>query len=200
MSTEAGTGAPADGGQQGNEAAKSAGSTDTAGTGTGTANTTATDDWDADDWKAFAKEVGLSPQKVKERLGHARTWEQRARENKGAANQATTLQQQVEEMQRSLAERDERDVKRAGQLALTRVRSGLAESGIKADDVQELLDELDPKRLLKDGEPDDKAIGRIVGALRKAAGRPTPDPDQGKSGGKQPSDMNALIRRSVGIG
>lgn len=199
MSTEAGTGAPADGGQQGTDNGGAA----SGGTGTGTVtapSTQSTDDWSAADWKGFAEESGLSVAEVKRRLEHSRTWEQRAKENKGAADQAKTLQEQLDEVQRSLSERDERDVKRAGQLALTQVQSALAEAGIKADDVQELLDELDPKRLLKDGEPDDKAIGRIVGALRKAAGRPTPDPDQGKSGGKGPSDMNALIRRSVGIG
>lgn len=196
MSTEAGTGAPADGGQQGTDSDGTANST---GTGTVTApGTQATDDWSADDWKDFAKESGLSVTEVKRRLEHARTWEQRAKENKGAADERTSLQQTVEEMQRSLAERDERDAKRAGQLALTQVRSSLAEAGIRTDDVQELLDELDPKRLLKDGEPDDKAISRIVGALRKAAGRATPDPDQGKSGGKGPADMNTWIREFAG--
>lgn len=196
MSTEAGTGAPTDGGQQGSETTGTA-----SGTGTGTVTapgTQNTGDWSAQDWKDFAEESGLSVAEVKKRLEHSRTWEQRAKDNKTAADQAKTLQEQLDEMQRSLAERDERDAKRAGQIALTRVRSALAESGIKADDVQELLNELDPKRLLKDGEPDDKAIDRIVGALRKAAGRATPDPDQGKAGGKQPNDMNAWIRQFAG--
>jgi len=201
MSTDAGTGAPADGGQAGTDTTTSTtGGSGAAGTGTGTTTATTTDDWGAADWKAFAAESGLSVSKLKEKLEHARTWEQRAKDNKGAADQAKTLQQQVEEMQQEQAARDARDAKRAERLAMADVRAGLVEVGIKTDDVKELLDELDPTRLLKDGEPDDKAVARIVGALRKAAGRATADPDQGKSGGKGPADMNALIRRGVGLG
>lgn len=199
MSNDDGSGT-SDGGQQEPENTSGTGTT---GTGTGTANTgtQAADDFDADVWRSFAKEVGLTPAKIQERLGHARTWEQRARENKGAADQVPTLQQQLDAMKSVLAERDVRDVERNGKLALTQVRSGLAEAGIKVDDVKELLDEIEPTRLLKNGEPDDKSIERIVGALRKAAGRPTADPDQGKgAGSKAPADMNSLIRSAAGRG
>jgi hypothetical protein len=202
MSSDAGTGAPADGGQAGTDTTTST-ATDGSGaavTGTGTTTTTTTDDWGSAEWKAFAAETGLSVTELKKKLDHSRTWEQRAKENKGAADQAKTLQEQVEELKQEQAARDERDAKRAERLALADVRSGLADAGIKADDVKELLDEIDPKRLLKDGDPDEKAIARIVGALRKAAGRPTPDPDQGKTGSRTPSDMNALIRRAAGVG
>lgn len=196
MSTDAGTGASTDGSQAGTDTTSTM--TDragAAGTGTGTTTTTSTDDWDADDWKAFAKEVGLSPAKVKERLGHARTWEQRARENKTGADQAATLQQQVEEMRQQQAERNERDIKRAENLAVSHVRSGLAEAGIKADDVKDLLAEIDPRRLLKDGDPDDKAVARIVRALTRAAGRPTPDHDQGQGGTGAPTSMAGFMQQ-----
>ena len=191
MSTEPGIGAPASGGQQ---------EVPTQGAGTAPGTQAAADDWAADDWKAFAAESGLSVSKLKERLEHARTWEQRAKDNKGAADQAKTLQQQVEDLRQEQATRDERDGKRAERLALADVRAGLSDAGIKTDDVKDLLGEIDPRRLIKDGEPDDKAVARLVSALAKAAGRATADPDQGKTGGKPPSDMNALIRRSVGIG
>jgi hypothetical protein len=194
MSNDAGTSAP-EGGQ------------DTAGAGGGQAAATATApdtsaaaDWNADDWRAFADEVGLSPGEVKKRLGHARTWEDRAKANKGAVEQAQTLQQQLEQLRFDLADRDQRDIERAGRLAMTQVRSALAEAGIKPDDVKDLLDEFDPLRLLKDGEPNDEAIGRIVGALRRTAGRPSADPDQGQRGDGAPQDMNALIRRAAGRG
>lgn len=171
-----------------------------AGAATATADTSQAADWNADDWKAFADEVGLSPADVRKKLGHARTWEDRAKANKGAVEEKATLQQQLEKLRSDLADRDQRDIERAGRLAMSQVRSGLAEAGIKADDVKDLLDEFDPTRLLKDGEPNDEAIGRIVGALRRTAGRPSPDPDQGKRGDSAPNDMNALIRRAAGRG
>lgn len=195
--SESGTGAPAEGeGQQGTTSSTDAGG---AATGTGAASTS-TDDWGAAEWKALADEVGMSPAEIKRKLGHARTWEKRATDNVEAAKQLPTLQQQLDEMKQTLAERDVRDVERAGKLAVTQVRSALSDAGIKADDVAELLDEIEPSRLLKDGEPDQKAITRVVGALRKAAGRPTPDHDQGKRGGTTPNDMNSLFRQMAGRG
>lgn len=155
--------------------------------------------FDSTAWQALAEETGLTPTQIKTRLGHARTWEQRAKDNKGAAEQLPTLQQQLDQMQKALADRDVRDVERAGRLAMSQVRAGLADAGIKADDVKELLNEFDPTRLLAEGEPDDEAIARFVSSLSRIAGRPTPDRDQGKTGGEVPADMNALIRRAAGI-
>lgn len=197
--SESGTGAPAEGGQQGTTTDTGTGGAATETGAAGTASTS-TDDWGAAEWKALADEVGMSPAEIKTKLGHARTWEKRATDNVEAAKQLPTLQQQLDEMKQTLADRDVRDVERAGKLAVTQVRSALSDAGIKADDVKDLLAEIDPSRLLKDGEPDQKAIERIVGALRKAAGRPTPDQDQGRRSSTAPTDMNALIRRSVGIG
>ena len=197
--SESGTGASTDGGQQGPATDTGTGGAATE-TAAASASSTSPDDWGAAEWKALADEVGMSPAEIKKKLGHARTWEKRATDNVEAAKQLPTLQQQLDEMKQTLAARDVRDIERAGKLAVTQVRSALSDAGIKADDVKELLDEIDPSRLLKDGEPDEKAIERIVGALRKAAGRPTPDHDQGKRSSTAPTDMNALIRRAAGVG
>lgn len=197
MSNDGGAGTSGDG-QQGTQAGTGdngagAGAGATTAT-TSTTNSTSTDDWGAADWKALADELGLKPAEVKEKLGHARTWEQRAKDNKGAADQLPTLQQQLDEMKKALAERDVRDTERAGRLAMSQLQAGLAKAGIEPDDVKDVLGELDPTRLLKDGEPNPEAISRIVGGLSKAAGRPTADQDQGKKSGAAPKSMGALMR------
>jgi hypothetical protein len=170
-------------------------------------NGTGTDGFDTTAWADLAKEFG-TPDKLRERLGHARVWEQRAKDNYESAQQASTLQQQLaeirqqqaqqnDEFQQQLAKRDERDIERAGNTAHAQLRAALAEHGIKVDDIdKELLP--DPVRLLKKGEPDDEAITKFAGALAKVAGRPTPDPDQGQRSDDTPTDMNALIRRAAG--
>lgn len=196
MSTDAGAGTSGDGGQQGSTTTTDAGK-GTTGTGTGTPATATTDDWGAAEWKALADEVGMSPAEVKKKLGHARTWEKRANDNVDAAKQLPTLQQQLDQMKQELSERDVRDVERNGRLAMTQVRSALAEAGVRADDVKDLLAEIAPERLLKDGEPNDEAINRVVGALCRTAGRPTADPDQGRGGTSGPSDMNTLFRQKL---
>lgn len=170
--------------------------------GTSTGARTATSDRSADNgfdpeqWEALAKEIGLTPDKVREKLGHARKWEDRAKANREAADQVPQLQQQLDELRKAMADRDLKDLERAGHLAVTQVRSALAESGIRPADVEELLDVIEPTRLLKDGDPSEEAINRVVNALRKAAGRPAPDPDQGRKGGRV-TDMNELFRRAV---
>lgn len=193
MSDDAGAGAPENGGQGTDTTAQGG-----AGAGTATVDTSKADGWDADDWKAFATEVGLSPAEVKKKLGHARTWEDRATKNVDAAKKLPTVEQQLEQLKQQMSERDARDVDRAGRMAMTQIRSGLAEAGLRADDVKDLLAEIDPKRLLKDGDPDDEAINRVVGALCRTAGRPTADPDQGRGdGGTAGTDMNSLFRSKL---
>lgn len=196
MSTDSGAGASGNGDQQGTTTTTDAGK-GTAGTGTGTAITTTTDEWGADDWKAFAAEVGLTPTEVRKKLGHARTWEKRPTDNHEAAKQLPTLQQQLDQLRQEMSERDVRDVERSGRMAMTQVSSALAEAGVRADDVKDLLAEIDPARLLKDGEPNDEAINRVVGALCRTAGRPTADPDQGRGGDGGPTDMNTLFRQKL---
>lgn len=182
------------------ESGSSAATAQTTSTGSGSAGGGAsTDDWGADQWKAFAAEVGMTPDKVKERLGHARTWEQRAKDNATAAREKQSVEQQLAEIQQTLSERDARDVERNGRLALTQVRTKLAEAGIRGDDASGLLDMVSASALLADGEPDDKAITKLANSLTKIAGRAAPDADQGRKGGDSPPNMNDIIRRAAGI-
>lgn len=141
------------------------------------------------DWKAEAEKWRAL----------ARKHEGRARENAQAATKAKTVEQQVADLQRKLAERDTRDVERSGRLAMSRLDAQLAKAGIDRDDVDGLLKRIKGTDLLKDGEPDDSAIGELAESLKKIAGRATPDPDQGAKGGKAPLDMNQLIRRAAGV-
>ena len=194
MSSDAGAGTSDNGGQQSTTTTDAGKGTGGAGTATATATT---DDWGAADWKALADEVGMTPAEVKKKLGHARTWEKRATDNVEAAKQLPTLQQQLDQLKQEMSERDVRDVERSGRMAMTQVRSALAESGVRVDDVKDLLAEIDPARLLKDGEPNDEAINRVVGALCRTAGRPTADPDQGRGSTSSPSDMNTLFRQKL---
>jgi hypothetical protein len=173
--------------------AGAASETDTA---TGT-TTDSADGFDPAPWRGLAEETGLSPEQVKRRLEHARTWEARAKENKQAATQAQTLEQQVAELQQAMSARDAADAERATKLALTQVKAVLAERGIKAEDAAVLLEHVDPTRLLAGGDVDDKAVAKLAESLSKIAGRPTPDPDQGRTGNSPPASMNDLIRRAV---
>lgn len=200
MSDDAGTGAP-EGGQPTGDSGAPKGK---AGTATATAPTPTGSDsggFDAASWRALADEVGLTPEQLKKELGFARTWEKRAKENKGAADQLGTLQTQLDKLQQQLADKDVAEVERNGKFAIKEVRTQLAEAGVKPDQVTDLLAEIEPTRLLKDGQPNDEAIARVVSALRKVAGRPAPDPDQGKGAGKSggPASMNDLIRRAAGF-
>lgn len=172
-------------------------STGQSGGRSGAQQTSGAGEFDQDAWAALAAEFG-SPDKVRQALGHARTWEQRAKENHGRAQQAQTYEQQLADMQRQLTERDERDVQRAGKTALAQLKAELGQGGVKWDDVPEPL-RPEPVRLLKDGEPDETAISAYATALTKNAGRPAPDPDLGKrgSGGPAPKDMNQMFRDAV---
>lgn len=145
------------------------------------------------DLAAVAKELGLTPAQARRRLRNAGTWEQRAKDNYEGSQRAQTLEQQMEELRGQIADRDVRDVERNCRMAMTQVNAGIAESGIKPKDVADLLEHVDPMRLLKDGEPDDDAIAKVVKSISRAGGRSAPDNDQGQRGGK-PTDMNALLR------
>lgn len=199
MAEDGGTGAPAtgDGGQPpaSQPPAPPAGQGGPPPPADGGRNGTGGDGFDRGAWEAIASEYG-GPDKVRERLGHARTWEQRAKQNRDAAEQASGLQQQLDDFAAQMAQRDERDVERAGRAATALLKASISQHGIEPDDVAELLPE--PIRLLKNGDPDDEAIANYAGALAKVAGRPAPDHDQGRRSDQQPTDMNALIRRAAG--
>jgi hypothetical protein len=97
-----------------------------------------------------------------------------------------------------MADRDVTDMQRNGRLAVAQVQAKLAEAGLSAADMTGLFDLIDPVALLRDGEPDEAAINKLAKSLVRVAGRTT-DRDQGRRGGDGPVDMNALIRRSVGV-
>jgi len=147
-------------------------------------------------WDTIEKEFG-SPQDVRKALEHARRWEARAKQNVNAAQQVPTLQEQLAQLQQQLAERDERDSARAEKTALAQLRGALGERQVKWDDIDPILRPAG-KQLLSDGEPNDELIEKLADALAKNSGRPTPDPDQGRRGDGNPTDMNALIRRAAG--
>ncbi|MDT0302908.1 hypothetical protein [Streptomonospora wellingtoniae] len=187
---------------------ESAGAPETGAEGGETTTTTSTEapaqqresegGFDATPWQELAEETGLSPTQIRKRLEHARTWEQRAKDNKSAADEKQTLQQQVDELRDQMTQRDLADVERNGKLAMTQVESQLAERGIKPEDAKDLLSQIDPTRLLADGDVDTKAVKKLAESLTKVAGRATPDLDQGQRGGDGPTDMNNWIRRKSG--
>lgn len=152
----------------------------------------ATNGPDLSAWADLAREYG-DPTKVAEKLKHARTWEDRAKTNKDAADQLPTLQEQLTRLQQDLASRDERDAARTEKVALTKLEAALARHHVDFDDIDEVL-RPDPKRLVKDGEPNDEVIAAFAAALAKAHGRPTADPDQGRKGGEAPQSMGDLMR------
>jgi hypothetical protein len=141
------------------------------------------------DWKAEAEKWKTQ----------ARKHESRAKENADAAKAKKTVEQQLDELRGQLSERDKRETERNGRLALAQLNARLAEAGIKRDDVAGLLKRIKADDLLADGEPDEGAIAELTDSLVKITGRATPDPDQGRKGGKAPLDMNQLIRRAAGV-
>jgi hypothetical protein len=153
-------------------------------------------DTDDTDWKAEAEKRIAEVDKWK---NLARRHEDRAKQNAQAASKTKSVEQQLEELRGQLGERDKREQERNGRLALSQLNTRLAEAGIKRDDVAGLVKRISPVDLLADGEPNDEAIGELADTLIKIAGRATPDPDQGRKGGKAPLDMNQLIRRAAGV-
>ncbi|GEL19353.1 hypothetical protein [Pseudonocardia asaccharolytica] len=148
------------------------------------------------DWQA---KVAAAEREVEKWKSLARKHEGNAKANADAASKAKTVEQQLEELRAQLAERDEQDLVRNGRLAKAQVRTKLAEAGIRGDAAAGLLDLVDAAALLRDGEPDDKAIAKFADSLTKLTGQAVPDPDQGRRGGEAPADMNNLIRRAAGI-
>jgi hypothetical protein len=173
------------------------------GSGTGAAPP----EWDAaTEWRALADELGITPAQVKERLGHARTWEQRAKDNRQAATKAQTLEQQVEQMRKDAADRDARDLDRSMRSARSDLIAALVDPdgpGLARVDAIAAIEDIDPGRLLNEGEPDETKIAAVAARLAKVAGRPTPDRDQGAGNGEAgngPVNMSTWLRASSGRG
>jgi hypothetical protein len=155
------------------------------------------DDSDLEELRQVMAELRLRPEQIAGRLKAAKDWERKA---KHANAQSKGVDQQLADLREQLAERDAVDIERAGRLAMAQVRSGLATEGVKVEDVAAVLDLVDPaSTLLKNGDPDDAAIAKLVASLSKVSGQVRPDPDQGKRSGQAPVSMNDLIRRARGI-
>lgn len=149
---------------------------------------------DGVDWREAAEKAKAEAEKWR---SLSRKHEERARSNAEAASKAKTVEEQLAELNKKLADRDAADLTRSGRLAVTQVQANLASAGFKPDDVAGLLDLIDPSVLLTDGEPDKTAIDKLTKSLIKVGGRVTPDPDQGRRGGNV-TDMNSIIRRAAG--
>jgi hypothetical protein len=91
-------------------------------------------------------------------------------------NASKPLQEQLDAITKQLTDRQAADIERNGKLALSQVYSTLAESGLKKADVADMLEMFDPKRLLKDGEPDDELIAKFAKSLAKTATGSSPGP------------------------
>ncbi len=156
----------------------------------------ASDTGDQTDWKAQAEKAAADAEKWRTL---ARKHESRAKDNADAASKAQTVEEQLEGLRKVMADRDIADVKRNERLALAQVKTQVASAGFKPGDVADLFAAIDPSFLLTDGEPDEKSIEKLARSITKAAGRASPDPDQGRKGGDGPVDMNTLIRRAAGV-
>jgi hypothetical protein len=151
---------------------------------------------DGKNWEAEVQRLNKEAEKWR---SLARKHEGRAKENADAAAKAKSVEDQIAELRSQLAERDVADVERNGRMAMTQVHAALAEAGIKKVDAAGFLELVDPTTLLTDGQPDEKAIGKLAESVKKLAGRVTPDFDQGRKGGNAPPNMNDLIRRAAGV-
>lgn len=152
---------------------------------------------DSTDWKAKLAKAEADAEKWRTL---ARKHESRAKDNADAASKAKTVEEQLSELRKAMADRDVVDLQRNGRLALAQVKTRLAEAGLSRDDMSGVFDLIDPTTLLVDGEPDEKAIDKLAKSLTKVAGRTTPDRDQGQGRGSAgPVDMNTLIRRAAGV-
>jgi hypothetical protein len=151
---------------------------------------------DGKNWEAEVQRLNKEAEKWR---SLARKHEGRAKENADAAAKAKSVEDQIAELRSQLAERDVADVERNGRMAMTQIHAALAEAGIKKADAAGFLELVDPTTLLTDGQPDEKAIGKLAESVKKLAGRVTPDFDQGRKGGTAPPNMNDLIRRAAGV-
>lgn len=132
---------------------------------------------------------------ISERLGRSKQ-QHEADLAKARENASKPLQEQLDAVTKRLTAREAADVERNGKLALSQVYSQLAEDGIRKSDVEGLLKRFDAKSLLKDGEPDEAAIGEFAKELARTAGRIPPDPDQGQNGsGSSPQTMGDFMRQ-----
>lgn len=147
------------------------------------------------DWQAEAT-------KLREELTKARKWEERAKENRKAADELERQRQAaMTETERAVAEAEARGRTAATQdfgkrLATSEIRAAAGEAGA---DLTGVFDYLDLSRFVgEDGEPDSKAIKGFVDALPKRSVQPAPL-DLGQRGTPAATqDFNAVLRRAAG--
>jgi hypothetical protein len=168
----------------------------------GTGQNPPADAWaDADAWRDFATSSGLTVDAAKKAIEHAREWEKRSKANADAARSAQTLQQQLDAVTTTLAERDTADIERELRTARKSLRAELIELGIESADADDAIELVDLAKVLKDNVADDKLITATAKRLAKVAGRATPDRDQGQGGNGQQSQgaggMDAWVHQRV---
>lgn len=148
---------------------------------------------------AAAQRVTDLERQLEEWKGHARKHEDRAREMAGQLKGTKSDKERLAELEQAISSAQQDQLNERAFSALTQVQLRLAEAGIKSEDVAGLIELVDASALLKDGKPHGETIKKFADSLIKVAARATPDPDQGRSGGDGPADMNTLIRRAVGV-
>jgi hypothetical protein len=168
------------------------------------------DTFDAASWQAALKEAGLdSPEKLKELAGkagkadewkgHARTWEQRAKENAGKLQEGATDAEKA-----AAAARAEGEKAAATRLGVRLARAEwLSQAANLVADPADLVEEIRLGEFVKDdGEIDEAAIKKSVERwARLAPADGIANPARGpRGGGNSDRDMNALIRQAAGRG
>lgn len=146
----------------------------------------------------------MTPDEVKKKLDHARTWEKRAKDNAGAAKQLDDLRRSSMSEQEKAVE-DAWTAARAATLGevgekLARAQFKAAAAG-KLPDVDELVDVLDlGKFVTEDGEPDEAVIAATVDKLIASRGADDDsssfmvDPDQGRRSDAIPLNGDPILR------
>lgn len=115
---------------------------------------------------------------------------------------AKALAEERDSLRTATADVDSLKLDAAQELAVARLQTRLARSGLSDEDVEALSSAVDPSRLLAEGAPSSEAIGKIATALTRRAGVSTPDPDQGAGRGSGPAapSMSDLMRAGAGRG
>ena len=130
-------------------------------------------------WEDIFK--GEDPVKVKEALEHSRKWEQRAKENKAAADRLAEIEEANKTEAQKAAERLAAAEKEAAEAKATVLRRDIAlEFKLSKDDaalLDKITDEDAMRSLAERLKPSDEPAG---------ARPPKPDPNQGRSGAGGP--------------
>lgn len=127
----------------------------------------------------------------------ARKNETRAKENADAVKEKQTVEEQLQQLQKDMADRDAAAVSEKAEIAGDRLHAKLVRGGLSDEDATTLVGTIDAFRLLDEGKPDTKEIDRLAKSLLKIGTRQAPDRDQGAKGGDAPPSMNQMIREAA---